>query len=76
VADGPIIDLDVTATSSAFLNVASSSTLVLQKDDSSTSTWVTVSEENSGHLFGLFGLGASTSTITLTGLTAGQYQLV
>ncbi|MGC0841005.1 beta strand repeat-containing protein [Pantoea agglomerans] len=76
VADGTIIDLDVTATSSAFLNVASSSTLVLQKYDSSTSTWVTVSEENSGNLFGLFGLGASTSTITLTGLTAGQYQLV
>ncbi|QZX95256.1 VCBS domain-containing protein [Pantoea alfalfae] len=76
VADGTIIDLDVTATSSAFVNVASNSTLVLQKYDSSTSTWVTVSEENSGNLFGLFGLGASTSTITLTGLTAGQYQLV
>ncbi|AMG57399.2 hypothetical protein AL522_07015 [Pantoea vagans] len=76
VADGTIIDLDVTATSSAFVNVASNSTLVLQKYDSSTSTWVTVSEENSGNLFGMFGLGASTSTITLTGLTAGQYQLV
>ncbi|WNK34761.1 BapA/Bap/LapF family large adhesin [Pantoea agglomerans] len=76
VADGTIIDLEVTATSSAFLNVASNSTLVLQKYDSSTSTWVTVSEENSGNLFGMFGLGASTSTITLTGLTAGQYQLV
>ncbi|KAA5978518.1 hypothetical protein F3I49_22810, partial [Pantoea sp. M_4] len=76
VADGTIIDLDVTATSSSFLNIASNSTLVLQKYDSSTSTWVTVSEDNSGNLFGLFGLGASTSTITLTGLTAGQYQLV
>ena len=76
VADGTIIDLDVTATSSAFINVASNSTLVLQKYDSSTSTWVTGSEENSGNLFGMFGLGASTSTITLTGLTAGQYQLV
>ncbi|MCX3309537.1 Ig-like domain-containing protein, partial [Pantoea vagans] len=76
VADGTIIDLDVTATSSAFVNVASNSTLVLQKYDSSTSTWVTVSEENSGNLFGMFGLGASTSTITLSGLTAGQYQLV
>ena len=76
VADGTIIDLNVTATSSAFLNVASNSTLVLQKYDSSTSIWVTVSEDNSGNLFGMFGLGASTSTITLTGLTAGQYQLI
>ncbi|MGC1046042.1 BapA/Bap/LapF family large adhesin, partial [Pantoea agglomerans] len=76
VADGTIIDLNVTATSSAFINVASNSTLVLQKYDSSTSAWVTVSKENSGNLFGMFGLGASTSTITLTGLTAGQYQMV
>jgi VCBS repeat-containing protein len=76
VNDGTIIDLNVTATSSAFLNVASNSSLVLQKFDSSTSTWVTVSEENSGNLFGMFGLGTSSSTITLSGLTAGQYQLV
>ncbi|NEG99570.1 hypothetical protein GQQ22_12660, partial [Pantoea agglomerans] len=76
VADGTIMELDVTATSSAFFNVASNSTLVLQKYDSSTGSWATVSEENNGNLFGMFGLGASTSTITLTGLTAGQYQLV
>ena len=76
VADGTIMDLSVTATSSSFLNVASNSTLELQKYDYSTSTWVTVTEDNSGNLFGMFGLGASTSSITLSGLTAGQYRLV
>ncbi|MGC6389829.1 BapA/Bap/LapF family large adhesin, partial [Ewingella sp. S1.OA.A_B6] len=76
VADGTFIKLDVVATSSAFVNVASSSTLVLQKYDSSTGDWANVSQEESGNLFGLFGLGASSSSIELTGLTAGTYQLV
>ncbi|UIL54889.1 Ig-like domain-containing protein (plasmid) [Pantoea agglomerans] len=76
VADGTIITLDVTATSSAFLNVASNATLLLQKYDSSTGEWYTVSEDDSSNLFGMFGLGATTSTISLTGLTAGTYQLV
>ncbi|WP_313536610.1 BapA/Bap/LapF family large adhesin [Pantoea sp.] len=76
VPDGSIMDLNVTATSSAFVNVASNATLVLQKYDSSTGAWVTVSQDDTSNLFGIFGLGATTSTITLTGLTAGQYQLV
>ncbi|KAB8311502.1 hypothetical protein EH228_09725, partial [Erwinia endophytica] len=76
VEDGTVIDLVVTATSSALFNLASSSTLVLQKYDSSTGEWVDVSEDDSSNLFGLFGLGASTSTITLSGLTAGTYRLV
>ena len=76
VKDGTIMDLQVNATSSSFVNVASNSTLVLQKLDPSTGEWVTVSQEESGNLFGMFGMGASTSSITLSGLTAGQYQLV
>ncbi|WP_312757363.1 BapA/Bap/LapF family large adhesin, partial [Pantoea brenneri] len=76
VVDGTIMDLQVNAVSSSFINVASNSTLVLQKFDPSTGEWVTVTQEESGNLFGMFGLGASTSSITLSGLTAGQYQLV
>ena len=76
VEDGTIMDLQVNATSSSFVNVASNSTLVLQKLDPSTGEWVTVSQEESGNLFGMFGMGASTSSITLSGLTAGRYQLV
>ncbi|WP_229746500.1 BapA/Bap/LapF family large adhesin [Hafnia psychrotolerans] len=76
VADGTFISLDVVAKSSAFVNVANNSTLVLQKYDSSTGEWVNVRAEESGNLFGMFGLGASSSSIELTGLTAGTYQLV
>ncbi|MEY8770622.1 BapA/Bap/LapF family large adhesin [Erwinia sp. ACCC 02193] len=76
VADGTFIDLNVTATSSAFLNVASNSTLILQKYHSATGEWVDVSQGGSSNLFGLFGSGANTATLTLSGLTAGTYQLV
>ncbi|WP_158780705.1 BapA/Bap/LapF family large adhesin [Pantoea sp. BAV 3049] len=76
VKDGSVIDLQVKATSSAFVDLASSSSLILQKYDSSTGQWVNVSQDDSSNLFGMFGLGATTSTLTLSGLTAGTYQLV
>src|SRR5690606_476928 len=44
VEDGTIMDLQVNAISSSFINVASNSTLVLQKLDPSTGEWVTISQ--------------------------------
>ncbi|MEI2266706.1 BapA/Bap/LapF family large adhesin, partial [Erwinia sp. CGal63] len=76
VADGTVMDLEVIATTSSFLNVASNASLVLQKYSSSAGQWVDISQDDSSNLFGLFGSGATSSTLTLTGLSAGTYQLV
>ncbi|HCU0294699.1 TPA: VCBS domain-containing protein, partial [Citrobacter sedlakii] len=75
VNDGTVVDLSVTATSSAVLNLFSSTTLTLSKYNSSTGQWEALTSNGASNLFGMFGLGVQTSDITLPGLTAGDYRL-
>ncbi|TCT83319.1 VCBS repeat-containing protein [Gibbsiella quercinecans] len=76
VADGTVADLAISATSSALVDLLSSSSLALMKYESSTGQWVNVSVDSGSNLLGLFGLGATTSTIEINGLSAGSYKLV
>ncbi|WP_232081600.1 Ig-like domain-containing protein, partial [Citrobacter rodentium] len=75
VNDGTVVDLYVQATSSALLNIFSSTTLTLSKYNSSTGQWEALTSNGASNLFGMFGLGVQTSDITLPGLTAGDYRL-
>ncbi|GAA3586479.1 hypothetical protein GCM10023078_12740 [Gibbsiella greigii] len=76
VAEGTVVDLTVTVTSSSFLSMFSGATLTLYKYNAFSGEWEEVSSDSSGSLIGLFGLGGDSASVTLTGLDAGTYKIV
>ncbi|MGL6018825.1 MAG: BapA/Bap/LapF family large adhesin [Gibbsiella quercinecans] len=76
VAEGTVVDLTVTVTSSSFLSMFSGATLTLYKYNAFSGAWEEVSSDSSGSLIGLFGMGGDSASVTLTGLDAGTYKIV